>query len=93
MIDGATINDNVVGGGYAYGSGSETAVKSASLTISNAELGSSGKEVNVYAGGVASANAKSSSVESALLQITATKVLCTQAVPALTVRSARAALL
>lgn len=74
MIDGATINDNVVGGGYAYGSGSETAVKSASLTISNAELGSSGKEVNVYAGGVASANAKSSSVESALLQITATKV-------------------
>lgn len=74
VIDGATINDNVVGGGYAYGSGSETAVKSASLTISNAELGSSGKEVNVYAGGVASANAKSSSVESALLQITATKV-------------------
>ena len=93
VIDGATINDNVVGGGYAYGSGSETAVKSASLTISNAELGSSGKEVNVYAGGVASANAKSSSVESALLQITATKVSCTQAVPALTVRSARAALL
>ena len=74
VIDGATINDNVVGGGYAYGSGSETAVKSASLAISNAELGSSGKEVNVYAGGVASANAKSSSVESALLQITATKV-------------------
>ena len=36
VIDGATINDNVVGGGYAYGSGSETAVKSASLTISNA---------------------------------------------------------
>lgn len=74
VIDGATINDNVVGGGYAYGSGSETAVKSASLTISNAELGSSGKEVNVYAGGVASDNAKRSSVESALLQITATKV-------------------
>lgn len=74
VIDGATINDNVVGGGYAYGSGSETAVKSAALTISNAELGSSGKEVNVYAGGIASANAKSSSVESAQLQITATTV-------------------
>ena len=74
VIDGATINDNVVGGGYAYGSGSETAVKSASLTISNAELGPSGKEVNVYAGGVASDNAKSSSVESAQLQITATTV-------------------
>lgn len=72
--DEVNISAAVVGGGYAYGSGSETAVKSASLTISNAELGSSGKEVNVYAGGVASANAKSSSVESALLQITATKV-------------------
>lgn len=74
VIDGATINADVVGGGYAYGSGSETAVKSAALTISNAELGSSGKEVNVYAGGIASANAKSSSVESAQLQITATTV-------------------
>lgn len=74
VIDGATINDNVVGGGYAYGSGSETAVKSASLTISNAELGSSDKEVNVYAGGIASDNAKSSSVEFAQLQITATSV-------------------
>lgn len=74
VIDGATINDNVVGGGYAYGSGSETAVKSAALTISNAELGSSDKEVNVYAGGFASDNAKSSSVESAQLQITATTV-------------------
>lgn len=74
VIDGATINDNVVGGGYAYGSGSETAVKSAALTISNAELGSSDKEVNVYAGGIASDNAKSSSVESAQLQITATTV-------------------
>ena len=74
VIDGATINADVVGGGYAYGSGSETAVESASLTISNAELGSSGKEVNVYAGGIASDNAKSSSVESAQLQITATTV-------------------
>lgn len=74
VIDGATINADVVGGGYAYGSGSETAVKSAALTISNAKLGSSGKEVNVYAGGIASDNAKSSSVESAQLQITATKV-------------------
>lgn len=73
VIDGATINDNVVGGGYAYGSGSETAVKSAALTISNAELGSFGKEVNVYAGGIASGSAKSS-VESAQLQITATTV-------------------
>ncbi len=74
VIDGATINADVVGGGYAYGSGSETAVKSAALTISNAELGSSDKEVNVYAGGIASDNAKSSSVESAQLQITATTV-------------------
>lgn len=74
VIDGATINDNVVGGGYAYGSGSETAVKSASLTISNATLGSDSNKVNVYAGGVASDNAKSSSVESAQLQITATTV-------------------
>lgn len=74
VIDGATINADVVGGGYAYGSGSETAVESASLTISNAELGSSGKELNVYAGGIASDNAKSSSVESAQLQITATTV-------------------
>lgn len=74
VIDGATINADVVGGGYAYGSGSETAVESASLAISNAELGSSGKEVNVYAGGIASDNAKSSSVESAQLQITATTV-------------------
>lgn len=74
VIDGATINADVVGGGYAYGSGSETAVKSAALTISNAKLGSSGKEVNVYAGGFASDNAKSSSVESAQLQITATTV-------------------
>lgn len=73
VIDGATINDNVVGGGYANGSGSETAVKSAALTISNAELGSFGKEVNVYAGGIASGSAKSS-VESAQLQITATTV-------------------
>lgn len=73
VIDGATINDNVVVGGYAYGSGSETAVKSAALTISNAELGSFGKEVNVYAGGIASGSAKSS-VESAQLQITATTV-------------------
>lgn len=73
VIDGATINANVVGGGYAYGSGSETAVKSAALTISNAELGSFGKEVNVYAGGIASGSAKSS-VESAQLQITATTV-------------------
>ena len=74
VIDGATINADVVGGGYAYGSGSETAVKSAALAISNAKLGSSGKEVNVYAGGIASGNAKSSSVESAQLQITATTV-------------------
>lgn len=71
--DKVNISAAVVGGGYAYGSGSETAVKSAALTISNAELGSFGKEVNVYAGGIASGSAKSS-VESAQLQITATTV-------------------
>lgn len=74
VIDGATVKDDIVGGGYAYQTGSTASVENASLSISNATLGSDSNKVNVYAGGFASDNAKSSSVESAQLQITATSV-------------------
>lgn len=74
VIDGATVKANIVGGGYAHQTGSTASVENASLSISNATLGSDSNKVNVYAGGVTSGDAVSSNVTAAQLQITATTV-------------------
>ena len=74
VIDGATVKADIVGGGYAHQTGSTASVENASLSISNATLGSDSNKVNVYAGGVTSEDAVSSTVTAAQLQITATTV-------------------
>lgn len=74
VIDGATVKADIVGGGYAHQTGSTASVENASLSISNATLGSDSNKVNVYAGGVTSGDAVSSNVTAAQLQITATSV-------------------
>lgn len=74
VIDGATVKADIVGGGYAHQTGSTASVENASLSISNATLGSDSNKVNIYAGGVTSGDAVSSNVTAAQLQITATTV-------------------
>ena len=93
VIDGATVKDDIVGGGYAYQTGSTASVENASLSISNATLGSdSNKSMSTLAVLLPTMQrVLLSNPPSCRSRQHRCRGLCTQAVLALTVRSARAA--
>ena len=65
----AAVMSDVVGGGYAAGTGSSASVKTTDVLIANATIGSDAKKASVYAGGYADENAVSSTVETAKLAL------------------------